>query len=175
MQFLDFVNGNEWLEKKCRLAPKSIYELCKNHEFKYHSAYAIPKESARKTFFASLICSYVNFKEMGCLWIFDRCIDDLTQNYDLFDGYLKSMGQDEGLNKKPCHIFSENDALHIECLISLALYLLFDVMLIDDVSNVITVFDMGHDEWIDIYSTDGDKFKEINNNFVNFGFKVLNS
>ena len=88
---------------------------------------------------------------------------------DLFDGYRRSLGEARPLIEAPGHIFAEADAVALQTLVAISLYFFWDAVLVEGTAQFITR--LSHDEYLDIYAQEEDRFEKICGTFSKMDMK----
>jgi hypothetical protein len=121
---------------------------CIERELTFVRAFRIPPDSGQKTVLARQICFCLEtgpwllaIAPVGT-WPSSECMP-------LFDGYRRSLGEQRPLAEAPCHIATEAEREPVQCLLSLALYFVWDATLIGPSQRMAVV--LSHDEWVSVY------------------------
>jgi len=134
-------------------------------------AYEIPKDSGRKTALARLLASLVNGDSKSLFWITGYGIWPSSENRELFRGYRQSLGELRSLGEAPCHFFEKPDLAQIECLILMALYFVWDAIIIEGSGN--QVFKLSHDEIMTIETKDPQHLSFLKTKLEKFKLKPV--
>jgi hypothetical protein len=125
----------------------------------YSKQIKIPIDSGKKVCISQALCSFFNNEEEGLLWINEYGIWPSSENWDLFDGYRKSIDVTEPLWIKPGHIFSPRDIVIVKSLLSMVLFFYWGAILVP--SSKKFVMEISHDEVIRMFSNQQDIIDEI--------------
>lgn len=143
--------GAAWLEEHGLPAMEQDTGFLEDN-FKMGHTYLIPAQSARKTALATHLAEVLrSFSSTGALWISGFSVWE-AENWGLFDGYRRSIGEVRPLNQAPYHLFEAADYKTVESLVIVVLYFMWDAVLIDT-KNIIG-FQFSHDEWLAIAAAD---------------------
>lgn len=147
MKVLHKKDGDHWLQSHgwTDLSSKGL-----KSKMPVKKGYLIPPDSGRKTAIArSLSEIFANFSGDKLLWITDFGIWPSSENPALFDAYRRSFGETSALHETPYHLLSNDDIVHLECLLDIVLYFFWDAVLVD--SKVNCALRVSNDECLDIY------------------------
>lgn len=147
MKFVDRVDSIQWLSSR-GLSDGEGNVL--SSKFAKKAWYLVPEDSGAKTIIArALALQFKQFGE-GLLWIDEYLVWPSAENWPLFDGYRRSLGEGRPLWERQGHIFtpSDNDALF--ALLSMTLYFVMGAKLAPSSGELL--IRISHDEYIDVYS-----------------------
>jgi hypothetical protein len=133
--------------------------------------YAIPPDSGAKTalarHFADLLLEnsqvFVYFKSWN-IW-------PSGENFDLFDGYRRSMGEHRPLSESQVHLFAPGDQATFTSILSMGLYFVWDVDVFDISGKILLTF--SHDEWMEFRADEAARTKQIEQGLAGFELKQL--
>ncbi|HVZ81007.1 MAG TPA: hypothetical protein VHE12_09480 [bacterium] len=170
MKILAKKEGEKWLQDhQLPQTEDGLLNLYKNK-----ISYTLPKDSGIKTALARSLKSFFEDSlsgKDGIFWITDWEVWPSSENQNLFYAYRKTLKDDRTILDAPFHIFDNRDIDAIECLLDLALYFIWGVVLIFPGGKV--VIRPSHNECIDVYTESAAelmKFKEL---FEHMKFPVL--
>jgi len=166
MKILDNNECRQWVKNN---AKSDLSRISLNKEFSHSISYLIPADAGKKNSLAQLITNNLNFVKEGCFLVTGYGIWPSCENYDLFDGYRKSLGENRGVSEAPAHIFLGDDSKQLGCLVLISLYFFWDAILIEGGFEL--VFMISHDEIITIYAKNKKRLSNLEINFKKSGFK----
>ena len=114
-------------------------------------AFHIDPDSGRKCAFARALA--VQFAELGeCYLSFAQWdVWEFAEDFDLFDGYRKSLGIDRSIEEAPVHLLQVADEKRLRSLLSLGLFFVWDVTVFSRSETLLAKF--SHDEWMEFYAS----------------------
>ena len=166
MEILDNNECKQWVKNNTK---SDLSRISLEKEFNHSISYLIPVDAGKKNSLAQLITNNFNFAKEGCFWVTGYGIWPSCENYDLFDGYRKSLGENRSVSEAPAHIFLWDDSKQLCSLVLISLYFFWDAILIEGGFEV--VFVISHDEIIKIYAKDKKRLSKLKINFEKSGFK----
>ena len=116
------------------------------------ASHLTPKDSGAKTSLARFIMRFFKEDTEALLWINEFKIWPSAEDWNLFDGFRKSLGETSCLYDKPGHLFSKDDAKTVTSILGMVLYFIWGAILVSTSRKLIV--EISHDEWIDIFAKD---------------------
>lgn len=149
MRIIDKEKTKNWLSSRRLLDPEGSLSL--SGFFKIGS-YRIPPDSGKKTILSRIIASFFELEGESLLWINEYGIWPSCEDWTLFEGFRKSLGEHSSLFEKPGHIFSKQDLDFVSSFIAMTLYFCWGAIIVS--TNKSLLVRISHDEMLDIYSKD---------------------
>ncbi|HTU32710.1 MAG TPA: hypothetical protein VMF66_02785 [Candidatus Acidoferrum sp.] len=115
-------------------------------------AYSIPTDSGAKCSLSKLLGDLLLPGAPIFIYVAEWGIWPSAENFDLFDGYRRSVGEDRPLKLAPVHVFETSDKSAFVSILSMALYFVWDAKVFDQSGTVLVTF--SHDEWVEIETAD---------------------
>jgi len=151
IQVIDWLSGRNIL---CGNNSLSIPDFAILHSFK------IASDSGTKTNISRAIGAFVaNCSCESLLWINEYGIWPSCEDANLFNGFRRSLGENEPVYIKPGHLFRIEDIDNIQSIIAMILYFVWGAFIVTESKDI--VIRISHDEYIDIYSN-----KDIDVSFI---------
>jgi hypothetical protein len=156
MEIIDKEKTMKWLSSKGLLDSKGSLSFS---GFSKPVSYRIPTASGKKTVLSRVITSLFDSETESLLWIDEWGIWPSCEDWTLFEGFRKSLGESTKLYEKPGHIFSKQDLGAITSLVAMVLYFCCGAVIVPTTKSFI--IKISHDEFIDIYSQDKEVLIQI--------------
>jgi hypothetical protein len=168
MRILSSEEGQEWLTLNLwnQLTERSL-----RREFSQRVSYLLPADAGKKTGLARRLTASVDYTGEGLLWIDAWGIWPSCENMRLFQAYRKSLREERPLQDAPFHVFTEPDSHDVECLLDLALYFFWDVIVLEGSRS--KAVRISHDEYIDLYARNHEGLAVFENSFSGLDLKVI--
>lgn len=113
--------------------------------------FTIPADSGVKTALSRAITSSMYGMDDDCmLWIREYSIWPSSEDWTLFEGFRRSLGENSPLREKPGHLASRDDADRLRSLLAMVLYFVWGAVLIGAKSRVVVT--VSHDEVMDVFA-----------------------
>jgi len=146
MEIIDKEKTANWLSMRGLLDSRGRLSLLELEQIGY---YPIPVDSGRKTVISRTIASFFDTEAESLLWIDEYGIWQSCEDWNLFNGFRKSLGEESPLYEKPGHLFSRKDLASISSLLAMTLYFCCGAVIVKaDKSLLIRI---SHDEILDIF------------------------
>jgi hypothetical protein len=113
---------------------------------------AIPGDSGRKTALSRAIVAFFDADDEALLWINEFGIWPSAEDWNLFEGFRRSLGEDSPLSEKPGHIFSNKDLTNVGSLLAMIFYFVWGAVLYSPAKGLGIV--ISHDEFISVFARD---------------------
>jgi hypothetical protein len=155
MRIVDKAEAIEWLSSR------GIYHQgdMLGGSFPRKATHYLPGDSGRKTAIAQALSGRLSEFDESILWIDEWGISSSSENWPLFYGYRRSLGETRSLEEAPGHIFTPSDGDAAFALLSMVLYFRLGAVFASSSGEAIRI---SHDEWIDVYGLDlGDPENDI--------------
>lgn len=94
-----------------------------------------------------------------------------AENFDLFDGYRRSLGEHRPLSESQVHLFVPGDQATFTSILSMGLYFVWDVDVFDTSGEILVTF--SHDEWMEFRAHEAARTKQIEQGLAGFELKHL--
>jgi len=120
--------------------------------FPAKSHISIPVDSGQKTKIAAIIALLCSDYPESLLWINEFGIWPSCEDWNLFNGFRNSLGEDSLLYQKPGHIFSKKDIGSLRSLLAMVLYFFWGAVVVPRQMDFLVK--ISHDEYIDVYAKD---------------------
>jgi len=150
MKIINETQVIDWLSERnllCSNNSLSIPDFAISHSFK------ITDDSGTKTNISRAIGTLVtNYSYESLLWINEYGIWPSCEDVNLFNGFRRSLGENEPIYIKPGHLFRIEDIDNIQSIIAMILYFVWGAFIITESKDI--VIRISHDEYIDIYSNE---------------------
>jgi len=114
------------------------------------ASYVIPIDSGKKTFISKVITSFFSEDAEALFLINEFGIWPTAENWGLFNGFRKSIGEICPLPEKPGHIFSRQEIDTIFSLLSMTLYFYWGAIMFSPAKNLL--IKVSHDEIIEVFT-----------------------
>ena len=137
--------------------------------FFWESAYRIPPDSGRKTALARLLANHLAGSTESMLWIHGYGIWPSSENPKLFVAVRRAFGENRPLASAPCHLYTEADRDYVECLVDLALYFVWDVMILQQDAVVC----LSHDEVLQVSARETASHATLDELLAQFGLEPI--
>ena len=111
------------------------------------TTYSIPGDSGAKCSLSKLLRDLLLPAAPVFIYVGGWGVWPSAENFDLFDGYRRSLGEHRSINLAPVHMFDQSDGSSFVSIMSLALYFLWDASVFDERGTISVNF--SHDEWIE--------------------------
>jgi hypothetical protein len=157
MRILDKKDTTNWLEYHKLMNSNNRLIVS---EFLDPITFKIPVDAGKKYNLGKLIASFYNTDEEGLLWINEYGIWPSCEDWNLFNGFRRSLGENSPLYDKPGHLFSINDMEVIVSLLALTLYFFWGAIIVSENKNLLVK--ISHDELIYFYAKDTETISNIN-------------
>jgi len=119
----------------------------------------IPADSGKKTALSKEIGSFFDVDSESLLWIDEFGIWPSCEDWNLFEGFRRSIGESSKLYEKPGHIFCRNDLGVVKSLLAMVLYFYWGAILVSkDKSLIVRI---SHDEHIVVYAIKRDNLYDV--------------
>lgn len=151
-----------WLSERGLIGPDGKLSLS---SFPHRTSCKIPVDAGLKNRFSKLLASLHDDDEEALLWINEYGIWPSREDWVLFDGFRRSLGEDGPIYMKPGHIFSKNDIQPVGSLLAMVLYFSLGAVLVSAQKGA--VIKVSHDDFIDIFAQDEDIFSIFERMFGN--------
>jgi hypothetical protein len=119
-------------------------------EFSKLASYRIPIDSGKKTALSRVITSFFDFKDASLLWINEYGIWPSNEDWTLFNGFRKSIGEQSQLFEKPGHIFTKTDIDIINSLVAMILYFNWGAIIVSAKKEIL--IKISHDEILEVFT-----------------------
>lgn len=162
MQILTKAEAAEWLRRR-GLNANGFREKEYSHRHSCH----ISEDTGKKTSLGKSLAAFLRASPEILLWITEFAVWPSSECMALFDGYRRSLGEVRQLTEAPAHAFSSEDGEALECVLTMALYFFWSVLLLDPSRHVL--INVSHDEMVDIYSDDSKFVAELKAIFTSHG------
>ncbi len=163
MKIIDENETIVWLAERGLMGPDRKLLIS---SFPNSASCKIPVDAGRKNGLSKLLASLYEDDEEALLWINEYGIWPSCEDWVLFDGFRRSLGEDSPLYEKPGHIFSKEDIQSLGSLLAMVFYFFWGAVLVSTTKD--TIIRISHDEFIDIFVKDEDAFSELNEMLGNF-------
>jgi len=148
MKTIDKNQVFEWLSKRNLLDNNSGLTVS---DFPFSHSFRITGDSGTKTNISRAIGALVtNYSGESLLWINEYGIWPSCEDFNLFDGFRRSLGEKEPVYIRPGHLFCVEDIDNIQSIIAMVLYFVWGALIVTESKDIIVR--ISHDEYIDIYS-----------------------
>jgi hypothetical protein len=147
MKIIDNEKIKEWLSEKKLLDSQGSLSIL---DFSKLASYRIPIDSGKKTVLSRVITSFFDFKDASLLWINEYGIWPSNEDWTLFNGFRKSIGEKSQLFEKPGHIFTEIDIDTINSLVAMILYFNWGAMIVSAKKDIL--IKISHDEILEVFT-----------------------
>ena len=134
-------------------------------------AYEVPSQSSRITALARLISELVLSDCQILLWITGWGVWPSSENWDLFNGYRRSLGETRQIAEAPLHAFGVTDVPALATLLSLVLSFGWDAQLTNTTGAF--MFTISHDEWLEVQASRQMSDGSITRELDGFGLRRL--
>jgi hypothetical protein len=148
MEIVDKEKTMNWLLIRGLLDSKGSLSLS---AFSEQVSYRIPADSGKKTVLSRMIASFFDSDGESLLWINEYGIWPSCEDWTLFEGFRKSLGEYSPLFEKPGHIFSKQDLSSVSSLLAMIFYFMWGAIIVSASKNI--VVKISHDEMLDIFSS----------------------
>lgn len=155
MRIINLDEINFWLNENGLL--KSDIKLSSLGYSKIAS-YNIPIDSGKKTALAKVIANFFENDRETLLWINEFGIWPSCEDWNLFKGFRKSLGETSLLFEKPGHLFSKDDIDSVVSLLSMVFYFYWGAALISASKKYSII--ISHDEFISFFAMEKDNLKQ---------------
>lgn len=156
MRMISRQESDDWL--KAKFSKGFSWEAVKA-AYPHYVTYLLPTDTGARTCIARMLSGYIDATEPGLLLVKEWGVWPSSENMALFDGYRKSLGESRCIHEAPGHLFDGSDLTSVECLLDLALYFLWNTLLVDGAGSMVAF--TSHDEWFSVYMRDQSGFEEI--------------
>jgi len=163
MKIIDEIETNSWLSERGLVGRDGRLLLS---TFPHSASCKIPMDAGRKNRLSKLLASLYKYDEEALLWINEYGIWPSCEDWGLFDGFRRSLGEDSALYERPGHVFSKEDIQSVGSLLAMVLNFFWGAVMVSTTKR--TVIRISHDEFMDIFAKDEDVFSELNEMFSNF-------
>ena len=154
MKLLDLNNIKDWLRNKDVLDLNGKLVLGSLKEVAH---YAVPPDSGNKTVLAKVLASFFENDNEALLWIDEFGIWPSSENWTLFLGFRKSIGETRPLHEIPGHLFAKEDIETVAALLSLILYFSWGAVLIPKSTDYL--IRISHDEIFSFFTKQNRELK----------------
>jgi hypothetical protein len=134
-------------------------------------AYAISPDSGAKTALARHFADLLLVNSQAFVYFKSWNIWPSAENFDLFDGYRRSMGEHRPLSESQVHLFAPGDQATFTSVLSMGLYFVWDVEVFDTGGEILLTF--CHDEWMEFRADEAARTKQIEQGLAGFELKQL--
>lgn len=146
MQIIDKGETRSWLNKRGLLDSTGMVSFS---GFIEAISAAVPADSGRKTALSRLMASFFEADEEALLWINEFGIWPSSEDWSLFEGFRRSLGEQSPLYEKPGHIFSGKELRDVASLVAMTLYFIWGAILYSPAKGL--AIKISHDEFVCIY------------------------
>ncbi|MCL5257021.1 MAG: hypothetical protein M1319_04390 [Chloroflexi bacterium] len=148
MKIVDKVESIKWLASKGVIDSEGT--ILRSSFPRQATYYITSLDSGAKTVIArTLMLQFAKFDE-SMLWIDEYKVWPAAENWNLFDGYRRSLGERKPLWERPGHIFAPGDGETVFSLLCMVLYFIWGAIVAPASGEL--VVRISHDDWIDIYA-----------------------
>lgn len=145
MRIVDKAEAIQWLSSRGMTDSQGrVLEAA----FPRKATHYLPGDSGRKTAIAKALGHRLSKLDESILWIDEWGIWPDCENWPLFEGYRRSLGERRLLDDSPGHIFVPSDEDTVFSLLSMVLYFSWGAVFASSSGEAIRI---SHDEWVDVY------------------------
>ena len=144
MQFLSISEGSTTLG----LGPVESFVAEVADQLVDSAGFEIPTDSCRKSALAQLISKLAPSKPPVLLWVTGWGVWPSCENWDLFYGYRRSLGETRQLIDAPLHVFTSTDQPALASMVSLVLFFGWDAHVVSITGDFMLT--ISHDEWFEL-------------------------
>jgi len=137
--------------------------------FPERKSFHIPVDACGKKHIGDLIAYELEDKEEALLWIDEFFIWPSCEDWNLFDRFRQTLGEERKLYESPGHVFTKDDRDNVRSLLAMVLYFFCGAIVVFGEGKLL--IRISHDEFVDIYSKDEVRGPE----FINKLKKYLDS
>jgi len=138
---------------------------------KISGPFAIPADSGRKTSIARHLADLLLQDSDVFIYIKGWMVWPSSENFDLFDGYRRSMGEHRPLWEAQVHLLAPGEQPAFVSILAMGLYFVWDVEVFDARGSMLLTF--SHDEWMELRVDDAARATEIEQGLAGFQLKRL--
>jgi hypothetical protein len=138
---------------------------------KVSGPFAIPGDSGRKTSIARHLADLLLQYSEIFIYIKGWTVWPSSENFDLFDGYRRSMGEHRPLSEAQVHLLAPGEQLVFVSILGMALYFVWDVEVFDAQGSILLTF--SHDEWMELRVADAARATELEQGLAGFQLNRL--
>jgi hypothetical protein len=135
--------------------------------------FAIPVDSGGKTSIARHLADLLLQDSEFFIYIKGWMIWPSSENFDLFDGYRRSIGEHRPLWEAQVHLLAPGEQPAFVSILGMALYFVWDVEVFDARGTTLLTF--SHDEWMELRVDDAARATGIEQGLAGFQLKRLAS
>ena len=133
--------------------------------------YAIPPDSGAKTALARHFAHLLLENSEVFMYFKSWNVWPSSENFDLFDGYRRSMGEHRPLSECQVHLFAPGDQPAFISMLSMGLYFVWDIDVFDAGGTILLTF--SHDEWMEFRVDEAARNTKIVQGLAGFELKQL--
>jgi len=134
-------------------------------------AYKIPPDSGSKTALSRLIAYLLLKKASVCVFVTGWGVWPNSENFDLFYGYRRALGETRPLIDAPFHIFESTEQDALVSILCMVFYFVWDAWVFDFERKALFV--ISHDEWFEVLVHDEERIGEFKDQMGKYGLKPL--
>ena|ERR1022692_387474 len=121
------------------------------HRLTRAAGFEVPPDSGRKIALARLISNLAPTGTDVLLWVTGWGVWPSCENWDLFYGYRRSLGETRRLIDAPLHVVGAEDRNSLVSLVSLVLLFGWDAQVVSRRRDFMLT--ISHDEWLEVRTT----------------------
>jgi hypothetical protein len=152
-------------------SPNSFLDSIRERLLVNVGPYAIPHDSGAKTSIARELAGLLLRDSEIFLYISGWMIWPSAQNFDLFYGYRRSLGEERKLIDAQIHLFAPGEELTFTSILAMSLYFVWDVQIFDALGSILATF--SHDEWMEFRLQDAALVRRVADWALAFELKPL--
>jgi hypothetical protein len=133
--------------------------------------YAIPADSGVKTSIARHLADILLQNIELFIYIKAWKVWPSAENFDLFDGYRRSLGEQRPLWEAQVHLFAPGEQAAFMSVLGMGLYFVWDVKVFDARGSLVLTF--SHDEWMGGRMSDSATARRVEEGLAGFELEPL--
>jgi len=135
------------------------------------ASFFIPGDSGKKTALARLVPRLPGSTVPLVLWITGWGVWPSSENWDLFYGYRRSLGENRHLIDAPVHVVEAADSEALASILSMVFFFGWDAQLMNTTGEFMVT--ISHDEWLEVRTASGAAQQDAVQVLQRFGLQKL--
>lgn len=145
-----------WLDERALLDSERGFSM---HTGAATFRIASPPDPGRRVHLSRTLAHFLRPDEGGLIWIDEYGMWPSSENRSIFRSVRSTFGERRPLEAAPGQRFGADDLEHIEALLALILLFSWGAIVVQNAGRL--VIRISHDEYVDIYTSDGPMLEQL--------------